>query len=53
MNNVYFYSENVCVRVYLMQNSTIGECRQLHDETVSVPGSSPGSAQTFFRFVFY
>ena len=41
-DNAYFYGENVCVRVEMMQNSSVGRTAGYNSLPCIVPGSSPG-----------
>lgn len=41
---MYFSVENVCVRVEMMQNSSVGRTAGYNSLLCMVPGSSPGSA---------
>ena len=41
---MYFSVENVCVRVEMMQNSSVGRTAGYNSLPCMVPGSNPGSA---------
>ena len=51
-DNTYFYGENVCVRVEMMQNSSAGRTAGYNSLPCIVPGSSPGSAPILCDFAF-
>lgn len=48
---MYFSVENVCVRVEMMQNSSVGRTAGYNSLPCMVPGSSPGSAPIPFLWI--